>query len=70
MEAADDVCYNIVDLEDGHRLDRILFSEAHSLLSPIAFRAGEAKSASYKEIDKVKIRRKTFHVQRRDRRAL
>lgn len=51
MEAADDVCYNIVDLEDGHRLGRISFEETHRLLSPIAFPAGQAESASYQQID-------------------
>jgi len=51
MEAADDICYNIVDLEDGHRLGRIHFSEACGLLVPIAFPAGHAESKSYQEID-------------------
>jgi dGTPase len=51
MEAADDVCYNIVDLEDGHRLGRIPFVEAYRLLSPIAFSSGQAESASYQLID-------------------
>jgi len=51
MEAADDVCYSIVDLEDGHRLDRIEFAEACALLFPIAFPADQAESNSYKQID-------------------
>lgn len=51
MEAADDVCYNVVDLEDGHRLGRVQFAEASTLLLPIAFPAGQAESTSYKEID-------------------
>ncbi len=51
MEAADDVCYNVVDLEDGHRLGRISFAETHILLSPIAFPEGQAESTSYQAID-------------------
>ena len=51
MEAADDICYGIVDLEDGHRLGRITFTEAHDLLWPIAFPVGENTSSSYTLID-------------------
>lgn len=51
MEAADDICYNIVDLEDGHRLGRIQFGEAYNLLSPIAFPGPEQTSASFDQID-------------------
>ncbi len=51
MEAADDVCYNIVDLEDGHRLGRISFDQAHDLLASIAFPPGKSESASYRQID-------------------
>lgn len=32
VEAADDICYQIVDLEDGYKLGRIQFAEAESLL--------------------------------------
>jgi len=41
MEAADDICYRIVDLEDGHRLHRVTFEQTKSLLEPIAFEVGE-----------------------------
>jgi dGTPase len=51
MEAADDVCYNIVDLEDGHRLGRVQFTEAYDLLAPIAFPTGQSVSESYNHID-------------------
>jgi dGTPase len=54
MEAADDICYGIVDLEDGHRLGRVSFDETHALLWPIAF-PGQARdadgSASYRQLD-------------------
>jgi dGTPase len=39
MEAADDICYRIVDLEDGCRLGRALFEEVEQLLKPLAFNA-------------------------------
>jgi dGTPase len=32
VEAADDICYHIVDVEDGHRLGQISFEEAKELL--------------------------------------
>jgi len=51
MEAADDICYGIVDLEDGHRLARVSFLEARDLLWPIAFPNGQAESASYRQLD-------------------
>jgi dGTPase len=39
MEAADDICYRIVDLEDGYRLRRVTFAETETLLKPLAFAA-------------------------------
>jgi dGTPase len=51
MEAADDICYGIVDLEDGHRLGRVTFSDAFDLLSPIAFPSGQKPSSSYTLIE-------------------
>ncbi len=35
VEAADDICYNIIDLEDGCRLGLVGFEETIELLSPI-----------------------------------
>ncbi len=35
VEAADDICYSINDVEDGYRLRHISFSEAVDLLKPI-----------------------------------
>jgi dGTPase len=32
VEAADDICYRVVDLEDGYKLGRIRFDEAETLL--------------------------------------
>jgi dGTPase len=51
MEAADDICYGIVDLEDGHHLGRISFAQTKELLYPLAFPEGVTPSSSYIMID-------------------
>jgi len=43
MEAADDICYRIVDLEDGFRLNRVSFAETSDLLRKIATRVDPSK---------------------------
>jgi dGTPase len=35
VEAADDICYNIIDLEDAHRLKILTFAEVRELLYPL-----------------------------------
>ncbi len=35
LEAADDICYRVVDLEDGYKLGRIPFATAEELLQPL-----------------------------------
>jgi len=35
VEAADDICYSVIDVEDGVKLGRISFSEAEELFRPI-----------------------------------
>jgi dGTPase len=35
VEAADDICYNIIDLEDAHRLKILSYAEVEALLLPI-----------------------------------
>jgi dGTPase len=35
VEAADDICYRIIDIEDGFRLKRLSFDETLSLLQPL-----------------------------------
>lgn len=47
MEAADDICYGVVDLEDGHRVGRVSFEQVERLLAPIAFHGGGQGSPSY-----------------------
>ncbi|VTP89878.1 deoxyguanosinetriphosphate triphosphohydrolase-like protein [Sphingobacterium daejeonense] len=39
MEAADDICYNIIDLEDAHHLKILSYKEVEELLLPLC--AGE-----------------------------
>lgn len=52
MEAADDICYRVIDLEDGHRVGRVSFSETADLLTPIAFNEVENPfKSSYAEIE-------------------
>lgn len=51
VEAADDICYHIVDFEDGHRLGRVTFDEAEAHLGPIAFAERPADKTSYPSID-------------------
>lgn len=36
VEAADDICYNIIDLEDAHRLKILSYQEVEDLLLPLA----------------------------------
>ncbi|ALL07965.1 dehydrogenase [Pedobacter sp. PACM 27299] len=35
VEAADDICYNIIDLEDAHRLKILSYAEVETLLIPL-----------------------------------
>jgi dGTPase len=52
MEAADDICYRIVDLEDGHRVGRVSFQETEHLLWEIVADTIHASSeAVYRAID-------------------
>ncbi|WP_202406113.1 deoxyguanosinetriphosphate triphosphohydrolase [Hufsiella ginkgonis] len=43
VEAADDICYNIIDLEDAHRLKILSYQEVEELLLPLC---GDAKIKS------------------------
>ena len=38
LEAADDICYRVVDLEDGYKLGRITFADAEGLLRELVGR--------------------------------
>jgi dGTPase len=48
VEAADDICYSIIDLEDGCRLGLLTFEEVIELLSPILKDKLDKKKLSYK----------------------
>lgn len=49
VEAADDICYHIVDLEDGYRMGYISFAKAKELLNEIAQRETIKKHAKTEE---------------------
>ena len=48
VEAADDICYSIIDLEDGCRLGLLTFEEVIELFSPILKDKLDKKKLSYK----------------------
>lgn len=50
MEAADDICYRIIDLEDGFRIGRIPFADCESQLINIASKDERWNEAIYKAI--------------------
>ena len=50
VEAADDICYAIVDIEDGFALGHLTFDEARDLLSPIAKVASFSSDMANSEI--------------------
>ncbi|WP_421701905.1 dGTP triphosphohydrolase [Aliiroseovarius sp.] len=52
VEAADDICYNIVDLEDGFTAGDLAFQQVADLLNPIAFDTNRDQSA-YSNIEKI-----------------
>lgn len=43
VEAADDICYNIIDLEDAHRLNILSYQEVEDLLLPLCNSANMPK---------------------------
>lgn len=49
VEAADDICYNIIDLEDAHRLKILSYAEVEKLLLPLC--RDERMPARLAEID-------------------
>ncbi|GAB4381367.1 MAG: deoxyguanosinetriphosphate triphosphohydrolase [Elainellaceae cyanobacterium] len=55
VEAADDICYSIVDVEDGYRMGYIPFKVAEELLNSIASR--EEKPTEGKEAEHIKYLR-------------
>ncbi|WP_246022456.1 dGTP triphosphohydrolase [Filimonas effusa] len=55
VEAADDICYSIVDLEDAHRLKIISFEEIKSLLIPLCGEGIEEKLSRTTEDEDAKV---------------
>ena len=52
VEAADDICYSVVDVEDGYRLGLISYDDIHVLLGAIASEGGRIESTgSYGLLD-------------------
>jgi len=53
VEAADNICYRIIDLEDGYKLGYLKFSEIEELLLPLLKRSADANAAlvRYKQIN-------------------
>ncbi|AFK03319.1 deoxyguanosinetriphosphate triphosphohydrolase [Emticicia oligotrophica DSM 17448] len=52
VEAADDICYRIIDLEDAHRLNIISIQEARELLEPF-FETQEGKRSIKEKVDTI-----------------
>jgi dGTPase len=44
VEAADDICYRIIDIEDGHREGHLSYPEARDLLLPLAGDTSELRT--------------------------
>lgn len=55
VEAADDICYHIIDLEDGYRMGYISFAKTAELLSEIAQCSNQEQAES--EEEKIKFLR-------------
>src|SRR5690606_36321881 len=52
VEAADDICYNIIDLEDAHRLRILSYEEVERLLIPLCGDSGiRARLDSLADLD-------------------
>lgn len=56
MEAADDICYRIIDLEDGHRIGKIPFKEAERSLIKIARKDNRYNNDDYKNLTNEKLK--------------
>ena len=55
MEAADNICYRLIDLEDGYKLNFIDFESVEKLLKPFMLKSGDQKQA-LKKYDSIKDR--------------
>lgn len=57
VEAADDICYSVIDVEDGYRMDYLSFEEAKKLLEPIAEKTNAELEANQSEAEYIKYLR-------------
>ncbi|EHQ25263.1 deoxyguanosinetriphosphate triphosphohydrolase [Mucilaginibacter paludis] len=55
VEAADDICYNVIDLEDAHRLNILSYQEVEELLLPLCNSANMPKYLAAIEDEDAKI---------------
>ncbi len=61
MEAADDICYAVVDLEDAYRLGLLSFGEVRDLLRPLGY-DGAADPAKSDEEETVIVMLRSFAI--------
>ena len=59
VEAADDICYQIIDLEDGCRMDLVSFEQTKELIAPIL-----GKKFSAKKLNKIQGKQEKIGVLR------
>ena len=55
VEAADDICYNIIDLEDAHRLKILSYKEVEDLLMPLCYSENLPKRLADMEDEDAKV---------------
>ncbi len=56
VEAADDICYRVIDIEDGHRLGRLSYLQAESLLRPLIQSSADDLDQRIEAIDEPRAR--------------
>ena len=61
MEAADDICYAVVDLEDAYRLGLLSFDEVRDLLKPLSYAGADEPPAHY-EAETVIVMLRSFAI--------
>lgn len=62
MEAADDICYRIIDLEDGFRIGKIPFAEAEKPLLVIALKDDRFDYEYYKKMPESREKQKFSYL--------
>lgn len=62
VEAADDICYRIVDLEDGFRMGRVSFNETVGLLNPLVRNKCEVKTVSNEDLTRSKQQQEVSYL--------